>query len=292
MSTRYRIEILDAITDPGTLTRPNEDSFGHNADSAFVVDGATGLGDWQFMPGHGSDAAWIAAFSALRLRENLTGTCDVRTVIREICRQAADEFRSIAGDQPRYAWPLSALAAARATPHGFEFIGLGDCCLYLLPDTGEAEIHMAIPDAFQREQAAAREHIHRVGGIGPSGAANDDPTTLAGLRRHRERQNTDDGDVWTLGLVPETADHLTIHPLPLKSSATAIVCSDGLADLVSLYHTRDAAGLVKAARTSGLASLVEELRHFERVVDPDGHRFPRFKQSDDTTAILLRLTVD
>jgi len=292
MGTRYRIEILDVITDPGKLTRPNEDSFGHNSDSAFVVDGATGLGERQFMPGHGSDAAWIAAFSALRLRENLTGTCDVRALIRDICKQAADEFRGVAGDQPRYAWPLSALAAARATPQGFEFIGLGDCCLYLLPDIGEAEVYMAIPDAFQREQAAAREHIYRVGGIGPSGAANDDPTTLAGLRRHRERQNTDGGDVWTLGLVPEVADHLTIHPLPLTSSATAIVCSDGLADLVALYHAYDAAGLVVAARTSGLASLVDELRRFEREIDPDGLEYPRFKQSDDTTAILLRLTVD
>ncbi|MFN7102525.1 MAG: hypothetical protein ACK4N1_07845, partial [Pseudorhizobium sp.] len=40
----------------------------------------------------------------------------------------------------------------------------------------------------------------------------------------------------------------------------------------------------------GLPSLVEELRRFERETDPEGLIFPRFKQSDDTTAILLRLT--
>ena len=40
-----------------------------------------------------------------------------------------------------------------------------------------------LPDAFAREQAAARRHVERVGGIGASGAALGDPETLEELRR-------------------------------------------------------------------------------------------------------------
>jgi hypothetical protein len=36
--------------------------------------------------------------------------------------------------------------------------------------------------------------------------------------------------------------------------------------------------------------MIEELRRFERETDPEGLRYPRFKQSDDTTAILVELT--
>lgn len=50
----------------------------------------------------------------------------------------------------------------------------------------------------------------------------------------------------------------------------------------------DAAELIDAALSSGLEPLARELRRIETEVDPDGARFPRFKQSDDATALLLR----
>jgi hypothetical protein len=35
--------------------------------------------------------------------------------------------------------------------------------------------------------------------------------------------------------------------------------------------------------------LLEALRHIERVVDPNGVRFPRYKRCDDASAVLIRL---
>ena len=64
---------------------------------------------------------------------------------------------------------------------------------------------------------------------------------------------------------------------------------ESLADLVALYKLYDPATLIQRAATAGLKSLVSELRHLEREIDPDGLKYPRYKQSDDTTAILLRL---
>ncbi len=230
-------------------------------------------------------------FAAARLRRDLIAEADAPQVIRDLSTSAAEAYRAAAGDQPRYAWPLATLACLRATVEGFQFVGLGDSCLYLLPDDAlEASIHMAIPDAYEREQAAARQHVERCGGIGANGIANDDPQTLAALRRHRGLQNTADGEVWTLGLVPAVADHLSITLLPAQP-ATALICSDGIADLVALYGAYDAAGLVRAAQQKGLAALITELRGLERDIDPDGLAYPRFKQSDDATAMLVRLTV-
>lgn len=293
MSPRPQFEILDKISDPGKADRANEDRFGHNGDCAFVVDGATGLGDRQYMDDYGSDAAWIADFAATRLAARMTADASAPEVIRAVITEARDSFTAAAGEQPRYAWPLCALAMVAARADGFVFSGFGDSALYLLEDGAEeARFVIPLPGAYQREQASARAHIERTGGLaamGRVGTGNTDPETLAFLRESRARQNSDQGSVWSLGLVPEAADHLFVEPLPLSRPATAILCSDGLADLVALYNAYDARSLVTAAREKGLAALVTELRHFEREVDPDGLRFPRYKQSDDTTALLLRL---
>lgn len=284
------ISIIDTISDPGKETRPNEDRLGFNRHAAFVIDGATGLGDRQFMEGYGSDAAWIAEFGAIRFAERLNRSADPKTVLRQVSAEARDTFIATAGDQPRYAWPLCSLTALQATDSGFRWFGLGDSCMYILHDDGRSDFVIPIPGAYEWEQHQAAQHIARVGGIGTAGVANDDPETLAKLREGRARQNTPNGSTWTFGVVPEAADHLAMVDVPIYGGgATALLCSDGLADLVALYKLYDSATLIQRAATAGLKSLVTELRQMERTVDPDGLKYPRYKQSDDTTAILLRL---
>lgn len=285
-----RLAVLETISDPGKAGRANEDRLGFNDCAAFVVDGATGLGDRQFMHGFGSDAAWIAEFATTRLLAQLTAESDPAALVRSVCAEAREAFFAVAGEQPRYAWPLSALALVHATKEGLAFHGLGDSCLYLLEEGAEeAEFLIALPGTYEREQQSARRHIERMGGLGQAGSAVGDPETLRQLREGRARQNTPEGTVWSLGLVPEAADHIVKLPLPLKGPATALVCTDGLADLVALYKAYDGASLIRAAAQHGLPSLVAELRRLEREVDPNGLTFPRYKQSDDTSAILLRL---
>ncbi len=285
-----QIDVIDSISDPGKPERANEDRLAWNASSAFVVDGATGLGDQQFMTGFGSDAAWIAEFTAKRLMSEVTPEADFPEIVRRISQDARISFEALAGDQPRYAWPVAALAGLRVTPNGLQFAGLGDSVTYILHDDGREESLMALPDAFEREQAAARAHVARLGGIGAAGMATSDPKTLTDLRRNRERQNTADGTVWSLSLVPETADHIATATIDIAGGATAIICSDGLADLVSLYGQYTPGSLIRRAVTAGLPSLIKELRQLEREIDPEGLRYPRLKQSDDTTAILCRIT--
>ena len=285
-----QISIIDTVSDPGKAGQPNEDRLGYNSDAAFVIDGATGLGQRQFIEGYGSDAAWIAEFAAIRFEQRLDRSTDPKTVLRQVSEEARDTFLASAGDQPRYAWPLCSLSALQVTDTGFRWFGLGDSCLYILHDDGSSDFVIPIPGAYEWEQHRAAQHIARVGGIGAAGVANDDPETLEDLRRGRALQNTPGGTTWTYGIVPEAADHLAMVEVPVRvGGATALLCSDGLADLVALYKLYDPGTLIQRAAMAGLKSLVMELRHLEREVDPDGLKYPRYKQSDDTTAILLRL---
>ncbi len=285
-----RITILDSITTPGNPVKPNDDRFGHNEACAFVIDGATGLGDRQYIDETGSDAAWIAGQFASGFQRYVTRDGKVSDVARSTSLEARAAFLGHHGDAPRYAWPLSAFAMVHATHDGFSFLGLGDSCVFLLRNDGAASLHIPIPGAYEREQVQAQRHIARTGGITKGGGALGTPETLAALRRHRESQNTPDSGAWTLGLVPEAADHLVSEELQISEKAHAIVCSDGFSDLVVLYAAYTSASLVQTAIEKGLAPMVEELRRFEREIDPEGLRYPRYKQSDDTTALLVELT--
>jgi len=290
MPMTTRITILDSISDPGNPAKPNDDSFGYNDACAFVIDGATGLGDRQYMDEAGSDAAWIARHFARGFQDQITRESSVSEVAHDLSLAARSAFLSRHETVPRYAWPLTAFAMLHQTDDGFHFIGLGDSCLFLLEENGFATMHMAIPGAYQHEQNQARKHIARTGGITKEGGALGNSETLALLRQHRERQNTPESGVWTLGLVPEAADHLVSERLVIRGRAHAIICSDGFSDLAVLYAAYDSESLVRTAREKGLRSMVEELRRFEREIDPEGLRYPRYKQSDDTTALLVQLT--
>jgi hypothetical protein len=64
--------------------------------------------------------------------------------------------------------------------------------------------------------------------------------------------------------------------------------TDGFSALVDRYHAYDAASLVRAAIDKGLHELGRELRAIE-TADSGGAKHPRFKDSDDATAVLMRL---
>lgn len=64
--------------------------------------------------------------------------------------------------------------------------------------------------------------------------------------------------------------------------------TDGFLALASDYGRYDIAGLIEAAKKDGLPTLMRDLRDIEDE-DPDGRQFPRFKKSDDATAVLVKV---
>ncbi len=287
------LSVEEHVSEPGSAARPNEDRLGWTEAGAFVIDGATGLSDAPVMaPEEGpTDAAWLAAFAADRLTDGLAAAADLRDAIRAVSRAARDAFRGRPGGgaAPRYAWPSAAIQLLRTTADGgVETAGLGDCRLILL-DAAGAVFDASGPQFDRgREQAAARAALERKGGFAAI-ATDRDPETLALLRASRERQNTP-GGYWTLGLVPEAANQASVARFAPRPPARGLLMTDGFADLIDLFGAYDARGLIEAAFERGLDGLASELRRFERVVDPEGARYPRFKQSDDATAISFRLS--
>lgn len=285
------IRIIDSITAPGSASRPNEDSAGGNANCAFVIDGATGLGGNSIVGLHGSDAAWLARFARSTFEELVRDGREVADVVRELNQRAFNVVHEAAHALPIEPWnmPVAGFQMLRIEDDAVTTHGLGDCRLFLVDAAGRQFDTSAIKSAHAYERDGARKAIAQSGGFATHQALADAPVVRDELRRRRAAYNRPGGSVWTLGTEPDAADHVVSEQLAVTLPARGLLCSDGFAALVDQYDRYGVAEFVRTAGDAGLAQLLQELRHIERIEDPDGKRFPRFKVSDDATAVFFEI---
>jgi hypothetical protein len=276
------LTFVEAISLAGDRAKQNDDTLGFQHNSAWVIDGATDLSPTPLTK-TASDASWIAQAANTSLNAWTYG--DLREAVRAASEAAANAFSYLTRGAAIERWQLPVASMLMLTENesgAIEGIDLGDCRVFALDSDGaqtvgghegglddEVQLAASQPDADKPllKRAAAIET----------------------LRRNRAAINHEGGKHWTFGLQPACADHARTWTLSLRRPAHLLLMTDGFAALSDRYRVYEPAALVKAAVSAGLQDLGRELRAIE-IADATASRYPRFKQSDDATAILLRLS--
>jgi hypothetical protein len=276
------LEILEFLSLPGDPAKANEDAFGHGDRAAVVLDGATPLGD-GLMPGP-SDAAWIAHFGARRLLAHLRDGEGPRKALRSALADAQKSFEALRRMPPQEVWqtPCASMMLAAESVDGIEFLWFGDCAA--LVKQGDAAVQV-VGENF----AAKSEESKRAGALAKERKqpATDRSQFLDALRAARNRINS--GTCWLFTPEPKAAAHVARRVMKLAPGSHLLLASDGFLALASDYGAYNPDSLMAAAMTKGLAALGEEVRAIEES-DAQGVKFPRFKTSDDCTALLLKVS--
>lgn len=277
--------LLDSLSEPGDPAKPNDDAFTVEPGFAAVFDGATGLGP-PLLPGD-SDAAWVARRGAARLavraREHgLRG--GLLAAIEDVAQAfAAEKLR-----EPAEIWeiPFAAVMALGFAGDGMlDALWYGDCGALVLQPGRAVGI---VGDAFEKRAREAERvaELAAARGMAPaSGFARAE--FLPVLREARNRVNTEKGG-WAFGPDRRAMGRAGAARIDAPDGTLLLLATDGFLALASDYARYDAGALVAAAATNGLRALYGELRGIE-AGDPEGLRFPRFKSSDDATALLVRV---
>ena len=278
------LELLEVLSLPGDPAKPNEDSHGQDGRAAVVLDGATPLGD-GLMPGP-SDAAWIAQFGVRRLLAHLRDGSGARKALRDALADTQKSFEALRRMPPQHVWqtPCASMMLAVPGEGGVEFLWFGDCAALI--QQGDAAVTV-VGDSFDK-RAAEAERAQAVGkekNLSPAAGLNR-PEFLDGLRASRNRINS--GTSWLFSPDVGAAAHVSRRVVRLSPGAVLLLASDGFLALASDYGVYSADSLMAAAQEKGLKTLGEELRAIE-AGDSGGDKFPRFKKSDDATALLLKL---
>jgi hypothetical protein len=296
--------LVDSLSLPGDAAKANEDFLAHGPDAAVVMDGATPLGA-GLMPGP-SDAAWIARFGARRLMARLEEGLAPRAALKRALGDTQKSFAALQRHPPEARWQIPcasmmlvkevlprdaqhragemavAGSGAGESQRGLDFLWLGDCGALLRHDGGSA----VIGDALRAKSAEAARARAVTGDLPPALDLNR-PHILEHLRAARARVGN--GGHWLFAPDPGAAAHAGRTRRAARAGDHVLLASDGFLALAGDYGAYDAAGLMTAALDRGLAVLGRELRAIEED-DARGERFARFKKSDDSTALLLRLS--
>jgi serine/threonine protein phosphatase PrpC len=274
-------ELIDTLSLPGDAGKPNEDSSAHDTNAAVVLDGATPLGD-GLMPGP-SDAAWIAHFGARRILAHLRGGDGARKALRAALADTQKSFEALRRMPPQKMWqtPCASMMLAAQAEDGLEFLWFGDCAAMLKQGDGAVQIVGETLDKRAAEAGRAQKLSREKGQ--PS---TDRAQFIDALRATRNRINS--GTSWLFSPDVKAASHVSRRVIKALPGATLLLASDGFLALASDYGAYSADTLMAAALDKGLAALGEELRAIE-AGDTGGAKFPRFKKSDDATALLLAL---
>jgi serine/threonine protein phosphatase PrpC len=279
-----RFELIDSLSLPGHAERANDDAFAFADNAAVVLDGATGLRD-PLMPGK-SDAAWLARFGANRLMARIRERCSAKESVRHALEDAEMSFKALRRREPKetYEMPLASMMFVVADEDRLEALWFGDCAALIKQGNEPTEV---VGDAIEkREFEAARvAKLAEKHKLSPAAGFNR-PEYLAALRRARNRVNTETG-YWLFGPDARAADHVAAKSFSVAPGSLVLLATDGFLALISDYRRYTADTLIDAANTGGLKALGEELRQIE-ANDSEGRKYPRFKTSDDATALLLR----
>lgn len=275
------LTFVEAISLAGDRVKQNDDACGFADGRAWVLDGATDLDDAPLIGG-ASDAAWIAHFANAYLH---CGAYDrIEDAVRRASLYAGAAFAQHLGAQSYERWqsPISSLLMLEETESGVHGLDLGDSRVFALDAGGAVFVAGGPDDAADDESALAAKQTDK-----------DKPLlrraeTIDMLRRMRAQLNQP-GSRWTFCLDPACADHARAFAWELKRPAHVLLMTDGFSALTDRYRAYSAGELVQAALDKGLHELSRELRAIENA-DQSGDKHPRFKKSDDATALLMRLT--
>ncbi|HUO93263.1 MAG TPA: protein phosphatase 2C domain-containing protein [Rhizomicrobium sp.] len=280
-----KLELVDSLSLPGNPEKANDDAFAYRETAAIVLDGATGLGE-RLMPGP-SDAAWLARFGANRIMSYLGDGARPQEAVTAALFDADTSFAQLRRRPPqdRYEIPFASMMLVVAEAGGLECLWYGDCAALVGHAGGRVEI---VGEAIEKRAREARRVKRLAESQGEATAAvSVREQFLPALRSARNLVNTEKAG-YLFGPEVIAADHAQARRVAVAPGTHVLLVTDGFLALASDYGRYDLAGLLAAAKGKGLAALMGELRDVEDA-DPEGRQFPRFKKSDDATAVLVRV---
>jgi hypothetical protein len=215
--------------------------------------------------------------------------CDnAAEALRRALNDAEISFTGLRRRAPKenYEHPYASMMFVRAADGHLDALWYGDCGAFVKRPGEDVEV---VGEAFDKRAAEARRvaMLANAKGLPPAAGINR-PEFMSALRAARNTVNTEKGG-WLFGPHSQAADHARGKAIEAPSGTLLLLASDGFLALASDYGLYDANTLVAAAEKIGLESLGAELRALEST-DPEGVKYPRFKKSDDATAVLLRVS--
>jgi hypothetical protein len=283
--------VLREICAPGG--KNNEDACIYKNDSyVLVLDGSTGLGDNIIKPAEGddwrTDAQWFVQTFCALVKRHMDNFMPIRELVRACIAELAELYWArVPEETGRLNQPSASMALVKRTGDDIEVLAIGDLTVLIENDKGEidnltdstvSDMDDQVIEQMAAESRARKISVKEAGQLTP---------IRERLKQNRMRKNTE-GGYWVLGLEPSAVEHCAHRSVPIDSLKRILICSDGFAAYTryELPKGSEPEQLLDEMIKKSPEAMLRKIRAAERA-DPDLNRYPRFKMSDDATAVLI-----
>ncbi len=265
---------VSAFSDPADDNGANEDYVSAAPGLVVVLDGAT----VRTETGCSHGAAWYAnhlgsALSTLASDRRVSLSTALRTAIQHVANQHGECDLNHPGT------PSAAVAVLRINGDTLEYLLLGDITIVIDSTDG---LHVVVDDRVDATARGEREGADRY----PIGS----PEKQSALLRMKHAElavRNQPGGYWVAAADPNVVTQALTGQVVLSELKRAAVLTDGAARIVAMFNLLDWPELLDLLSKTGPDEVVRRIRAVE-AADPDGHRWPRNKRSDDATIVYAR----
>lgn len=259
----------------GSTHKPNEDFLSVSPRVALVLDGLTSPPELGSGCIHGTP--WFVGQLGTHLLREATCRPDVPLTdcVAEAIARVADLHHDTC-DLTHLGTPSCSVALVREGTHTVDHLSIFDSVI-LLDGHGGLNVFsdLRVKDYAQQEHKETTQYR-----IGTSEHQQAVSRLVAAQRPHR---NVPTG-YWVAAANPAAAHNAVTGSVPRSEVARAAILSDGASCLVEDYELTDWPGLLALLETQGPDEVISRVRQAE-ATDPSGERWPRYKASDDSTAV-------
>lgn len=272
------------ISEPGSEI--NEDIVYANSKYGWIMDGATGLRKANYTSDK-TDARWFVTAWSEYLKGALEHSHDslkhiVTNGIDSVKEMYLNEVKS--DEIGKLDLPSASAGIYRIRESIFEYLLIGDICMAIEDIEGNIEV---IKDT--RLEALDNIAVDELSRLMTSEGLNFNEAREGIqnlLLKNRLLKNTDNG-YWTLEFEKNAVDYCIYDKLPLQTISRVLFMTDGFFAIHSSYNYLSIKDLISFIDKEGLEEAYRILRDIEDE-DKECYKYPRFKKSDDASAIYIK----
>ncbi|MGL5439179.1 MAG: protein phosphatase 2C domain-containing protein [Filifactoraceae bacterium] len=275
-----KIDLISLVSTKGS-GKVNEDIAKFVGQSAYVLDGATGL-NGRNLVGEKSDAYWLVNFWDRYLSQCVNGQDSLRDIVYRGIELSFEEYSLKIGDKKvtKIDYPSAAIAIVRLRDKKLDYFILGDCSvvtkvgdkLTFYMDDKISYLDNSIYKKMKSLNKNKRLNHEEVKSI-----------LMTDIISNRLQKNTV-GGYWILEFMTEAVDNGIIGEIEVSNGMEVAIMTDGFSAIVDKYHIIN----TSEAFNEGIEKAIKRLREFENL-DKEVKKIPRFKVMDDASCIHIKL---
>lgn len=279
------IKNVKSVSSAGEKT--NEDVYGINKNSAWVLDGSSGLTQTK-VTNSDSDAKWLVEQWDEFLKENINRDLSLSEIIREGILKIRYNFKKMLGEREinYIEYPSAAIAIVRFKDLNAEYFVLGDCSILLEDCNGK--VKQIFDDRVSKldnlvidkmKNISERENIH----VFEAKSLCDED-----LLKNRSLKNSDEG-YYILGFEEVAIEHALTGSIEIKDKLNIGIISDGFSqyyDTLGLAENKEI--FFSKIKKNDVVELLSEIRVAQEN-DKFCDKYPRMKKSDDATLLYFEV---